>query len=84
MWEQIETYGRRMRLKQSEFKSYDELPLFLNAKTVAQVLGISLAGTYELLHREDFPVVKIGSRLVVPKEEFLAWVEEQAGGRCHE
>lgn len=73
-----------MRLKQSEFKSYDELPLFLNAKIVAQVLGISLAGTYELLHREDFPVVKIGSRLVVPKEEFLAWVEEQAGGRCHE
>ena len=84
MWEQIEIYGRRMRLKQAEFKSYDELPLFLNAKTVAQVLGISLAGTYELLHREDFPVVKIGSRLVVPKEEFFAWVEEQAGGRCHE
>jgi excisionase family DNA binding protein len=84
MWDQIEICGRRMRLKQSEFKSYDELPLFLNAKIVAQVLGISLAGTYELLHREDFPVVKIGSRLVVPKEEFLAWVEEQAGGRCHE
>lgn len=71
-------------MKQSEFKSYDQLPLFLNAKTVAQVLGISMAGTYELLHREDFPVVKIGSRLVVPKEKFLAWVEEQAGGRYHE
>ena len=69
-----------MRLKQSEFKSYDELPLFLNAKTVAQVLGISAAGTYELLHRKDFPVVKIGSRLVVPKEQFLAWVEKQVGG----
>ena len=71
-------------MKKSEFKSYDELPLFLSAKTVAQVLGISLAGTYELLHRECFPVVKIGSRLVVPKEKFLAWVEEQAGGRYHE
>ncbi len=32
-------------MKQSEFKSYDELPLFLNAKIVAQVLGISAAGT---------------------------------------
>lgn len=71
-------------MKQSEFKSYDELPLFLNAKTVAQVLGISLAGTYELLYREGFPVVKIGSRLVVPKEKFLTWVEEQAGGKHHE
>ena len=69
-----------MRLKKSEFKSYDELPLFLSAKTVAQVLGISMAGTYELLHQKGFPVVKIGSRLVVPKEEFLTWVEKQVGG----
>lgn len=65
---------------QSKFKSYDELPLFLNAKTVAQVLGISMAGAYELLHQEDFPVLKIGSRLVVPKEKFLSWIESQAGG----
>lgn len=67
-------------MKENNFKSYDELPLFLNAKMVAQVLGISMAGTYELLHRKDFPVVKIGSRLVVPKEKFLTWVEKQVGG----
>lgn len=67
-------------MKESSFKSYDELPLFLNAKTVAQVLGISPAGAYELLHREDFPVLKIGSRLVVPKEKFLSWVEGETGG----
>ena len=63
-------------MKETVFKSYDDLPLFLNAKMVAQVLGISMAGTYELLHQKDFPVVKIGSRLVVPKEKFLAWVEK--------
>ena len=71
-------------MKQSTFKSYDELPLFLSAKTVAQVLGISMAGTYELLHQKDFPVVKIGSRLVVPKEKFLTWIEKQIGGPRHE
>jgi predicted DNA-binding transcriptional regulator AlpA len=65
---------------QSKFKSYDELPLFLNAGTVAQVLGISQAGTYELLHQENFPVLKIGSRLVVPKDKFLSWIESQTGG----
>ena len=65
---------------QSNFKSYDELPLFLNARTVAQVLGISAAGAYELLHQDDFPVLKIGSRLVVPKDKFLSWVENQIGG----
>ena len=65
---------------QSKFKSYDELPLFLNAKTVAEILGISVAGAYELLHQEDFPVLGIGSRLVVPKEKFLSWIESQTGG----
>lgn len=65
---------------QSNFKSYDELPLFLNARAVAQVLGISAAGAYELLHQDEFPVLKIGSRLVVPKEKFLSWVESQLGG----
>ena len=66
----------------SKFKSYDELPLFLNAKIVAEILGIPVAGAYELLHQEDFPVLRIGSRLVVPKEKFLSWVEDQTGGNA--
>lgn len=65
---------------QSKFKSYEELPLFLNAGTVAHVLGISQVGAYELLHQEGFPVLKIGSRLVVPKAKFLSWIESQTGG----
>ena len=31
-------------MKDSVYKSYDELPLFLNAKTVARALGISQIG----------------------------------------
>ena len=27
-----------------------------------------------------FPVLKIGSRMVVPKEQFICWVEEHTGG----
>ena len=76
----VKTFFRRCGVVQSKFKSYDELPLFLNAKTVAEVLGISMAGDYELLHQEDFPVLRIGSRLVVPKEKFLSRVENQTGG----
>ena len=66
-------------MKESTYKSYDELPLFLNAELVAQVLGISQAGAYDLLHSEGFPVLKIGTRMVVPKEKFRKWVEEQTG-----
>ena len=54
-------------MKESAYKDYDELPLFLNAATVARVLGVSPSSGYELMHEPDFPVLKIGSRLVVPK-----------------
>ena len=61
-------------MKESSYKSYDELPLFLNAATVAKVLGVSPSSGYELIHEPDFPVLKIGNRLVVPKEKFVEWV----------
>lgn len=66
-------------MKESVYKSYDELPLFLNAETVAKLLGISPSSGYELMHRKDFPVLRIGNRMVVPKERFREWVEENAG-----
>ena len=37
-------------MKISEYKSYDELPLFLNAATVAKVLGVSPSSGYALMH----------------------------------
>ena len=67
-------------LKNSIYKSYDDLPLFLNAGIVAKALGISQASSYELLHEEDFPSLLIGSRIVVPKEQFIRWVEKHTGG----
>ena len=62
-------------MKQSIFKSYNELPLFLNAETVAKALGVATSTAYELMHEKDFPALKIGSRLLVPKEKFRLWVE---------
>ena len=67
-------------MKLSEYKSYDELPLFLNAETVSKVLGISPSSSYELMHEPNFPVLKIGNRIVVPKEKFIQWVEENTAG----
>ena len=69
-----------MNMKESIYKSYDELPLFLNAETVSKLLGISPSSCYELMHEKDFPVLKIGSRMVVPKEKFAAWVEQNTTG----
>ena len=67
-------------MKESSYKSYDELPLFLNAETVAKVLGVSPSSGYELMLEDGFPTLKIGNRIVVPKEQFIRWVSEHTGG----
>jgi len=51
-------------MKHSTYTSYDELPLMLSVAEVAAVLGISRAGAYELVHGNEFPALKIGSRLI--------------------
>ena len=62
-------------MKESNYKTYDELPLFLNVETVANVLGIAMSSTYELMKEKDFPALRVGNRLIVPKEKFISWVE---------
>jgi len=68
------------RTKESIYKSYDELPLFLNSDLVAKTLGIAPSSAYELMHKKDFPTLYIGNRMVVPKEKFIQWVEEHTKG----
>lgn len=63
-------------MKQVKYKSYEELPLMLSVPEVATVLGISQAGAYELVRTDGFPSLKVGSRIVVPKEKFIEWIDE--------
>ena len=67
-------------MKESVYKNYEELPLFLNAETVAKVLGVAPSTAYELMHEADFPTLKISNRMVVPKEQFIAWVHQYTEG----
>ena len=105
-------------MKQSQYNSYDDLPLFLNAEAgvlgktqhsgfagerrsggmsefspilggnegygtsddEAKVLGVSSSTSYE----PDFPVLNVGSRMVVPKEAFIQWVTKHTEGGARE
>ena len=57
-------------MKVSVCKNYDE----------AKVLGVSPSSGYELMQQPDFPVLRVGSRMVVSKERLIQWVEEYTGG----
>ena len=57
-------------MKESVYKNYDE----------ARVLGVSPSSGYELMHEPDFPVLRVGSRMLVPKEKYIRWAEAHKGG----
>lgn len=57
-------------MKESVYKNYDE----------ARGLGVSPSSGYELMHQPDFPVLRVGSSMVVPKEKFIQWAKEHMGG----
>ena len=61
-------------MKKSIYKSYDELPLLLNAKQLADLLGVSDSSVYELIQEDGFPSLRIGKRIVIPKEELREWI----------
>ena len=67
-------------MKESIYNSYEELPLFLNAELVAKTLGIAPSSAYELMHETGFPTLRVGSRIVVPKEKFIEWVMRSTKG----
>ena len=67
-------------MKKSIYKNHDELPLFLNAKIVAEVLGIAPSSAYELMHEKGFPILKVGNRLLVEKDKFRKWIQQRTGG----
>lgn len=60
------------------FTSNDQLPMTLNAEQVGCYLNISRAGAYALCHSDGFPSIHIGKRIVIPREAFLRWVEDQS------
>ena len=64
------------RKENAMYKSYDDLPSVLSVKELKDFLGISRAGAYQLLHREDFPTLHIASRVLVAKDKLLAWMEQ--------
>lgn len=62
-------------MRTSKYKNYEDLPLMLFVPEVGEVLGISRAWEYELVRSAGFPHIKIGNRIVVPMDKFIAWID---------
>ena len=59
------------------YKSFDQLPVTIQAEDIAAILGISRAGAYTLMRSKGFPTIFIGKRMVVYRDKFIQWMDEQ-------
>ena len=49
----------------------------MNVSETAEALGISRTSLYNLMHADnDFPIIKVGTRRLVPVAGLKAWVEK--------
>ena len=50
----------------------------LSVRDLSEKLGISLPKAYELVKQPGFPVLKIGTRILIPVDAFKAWLVSNA------
>ncbi len=53
--------------------------LTLTAKEAAESFGVSLPVMYEIVKRDDFPVIRVGRKVIIPIDRFREWVNRQSG-----
>ena len=62
----------------STYTNIEDLPLTLNAHEAAGVLRISKSKVYELARTASFPAIRIGNRVVIPRDKLIQWMNTQA------
>ncbi len=46
----------------------------ISVQELAADMGISLPKSYQLVKEPDFPVVKVGNRILIPVDAFKEWL----------
>lgn len=68
-----------------KLKTLSDKRLTLTVPEVAELLGISVISAYNLAKRQDFPAIRVGKRVVIPRAAFDRWLEmaadQQADGQ---
>ena len=61
----------------STYTNIEDLPLTLKVHEAAAVLRISKSKVYELAQSESFPAIRIGKRVVIPRDKLIQWMNDQ-------
>ena len=51
----------------------------MSVQDLARQMGISLPKAYELVKVPGFPIIRIGTRILIPVDGFRIWLREKSG-----
>ena len=69
-------HERKSNHMKPTYTNTQELPYTLSVEEMAAFLGISRVGAYNLSHSKGFPSKRIGKRILIPRDAFLAWLKD--------
>ena len=53
----------------------------ISVQELSALMGISLPKAYELVKSLGFPVIRIGTRILIPVDAYRAWLNENASSK---
>lgn len=53
------------------------LPVTFRVELLAKVLDVNLTRAYEIAKRPGFPSIRLGKRLVIVRDGFIRWLENE-------
>ena len=59
-------------------KTQNDYPIILKAPHIAEIIGVSDRIAYEIMERNDFPLIRIGRSKRVQRDKFFEWLEAQS------
>jgi len=59
--------------------AFSTLPWLLDSRQVAQLLGIGRTKAFQLMLRQEVPIVRIGRCVRVPTAGLAVWIADQTG-----
>jgi excisionase family DNA binding protein len=57
-------------------EDWDQLPVMLTVKEAAELTRISTEKIYQMARTKDFPCVRFGRTVRIPRDLFRKWIEE--------
>jgi excisionase family DNA binding protein len=65
-------------MAESTVCSFDELPLTLTVSHLQRILGVSKDTAYQIANSRNFPAIRAGRKILIPKPALMAWMGDRS------